>query len=74
VTPRAAARVTARAFSLRTAPLLQGIPELAVPPGLFLGDYMGIDASDGRFHLAFVTANASNANRTDVRYAVVPAS
>ena len=61
------------AFSLRRAPLLQGVPELAVPPGLFLGDYMGIDASDGRFHLAFVTANTSNGNRTDVRYAVLPA-
>jgi hypothetical protein len=61
------------AFSLRNAPLLKGVRQLAVPPGLFLGDYMGIDAGDGRFHLAFVTANASNLNRTDVRYAVVPA-
>lgn len=60
-----------RSFSLRQAPLLKGVRELAVPPGLFLGDYMGIDASDGRFHLAFVTANASSSNRTDVRYAVV---
>ena len=62
------------AFSLRRAPLLRGVRHLAVPPGLFLGDYMGIDASDDRFHLAFVTANASNTNRTDVRYAVLPAS
>jgi hypothetical protein len=61
------------AFSLRKAPLLKGVRELAVPPGLFLGDYMGIEASDGRFHLAFVTANASHLDRTDVRYAVVPA-
>lgn len=60
-----------RPFSLRQAPLLKGVRELAVPPGLFLGDYMGIDASDGRFHLAFVTANTSSSNRTDVRYAVV---
>jgi hypothetical protein len=58
-------------FSLRHAPLLRGLPKLAVPPGLFLGDYMGIDASDGRFHLAFVTANGSSRNPTDVRYAVV---
>ena len=60
-------------FSLRHAPLLEGVPQLAVPPGLFLGDYMGIDAADGRFHLAFVTANATDGNRTDVRYAVTPA-
>jgi hypothetical protein len=60
-------------FSLQKAPLLKGERKLAVPPGLFLGDYMGIDASDGRFHLAFVTANASSVNRTDVRYAVAPA-
>ncbi|MFL5914826.1 MAG: hypothetical protein ACJ752_04210 [Gaiellaceae bacterium] len=59
------------AFSLRQAPLLSGIPQLAAPPGLFLGDYMGIDASAGRFHLAFVSANASTQNRTDVRYASV---
>ena len=58
-------------FSLRLAPLIDPVPELAVPPGLFLGDYMGLDASDGRFHLAFVTANGTKANRTDVRYAVV---
>jgi BNR repeat-like domain len=58
-------------FSLRHAPLLEGVPELAVPPGLFLGDYMGMDASDGKFHLAFVTANSVNSNPTDVRYAVV---
>ena len=64
-------RPVGRPFSLRQAPLLKGVRQLAVPPGLFLGDYMGIDASDGRFHLAFVTANASRGNRTDVRYAVV---
>jgi hypothetical protein len=64
-------RPVGRPFSFRQAPLLKGVPELAAPPGLFLGDYMGIDASDGRFHLAFVTANNSSSNRTDVRYAVV---
>jgi hypothetical protein len=32
---------------------------------------MGLDGSDGRFHLAFVTANATKANRTDVRYALL---
>jgi hypothetical protein len=58
-------------FSLRFAPLIDSVPELAVPPGLFLGDYMGLDASDGRFHVAFVTANTTASNRTDVRYAVV---
>jgi hypothetical protein len=64
-------RAVGRAFSLRFAPLIDSVPELAVPPGLFLGDYMGLDASDGRFHLAFVTANETRSNRTDVRYAVV---
>jgi hypothetical protein len=64
-------RAVGRAFGLADAPLLSGIPALAVPPGLFLGDYMGIDASDGRFHLAFVTANRSTSNRTDVRYASI---
>jgi hypothetical protein len=49
----------------------QSVGELAVPPGLFLGDYMGIDAAANRFHLAFVTTNASRTNATDVRYAVV---
>ncbi len=61
-------------FSLRKAPLLDGVPELAAPPGIFLGDYMGMAASADRFHLAFVTANASTTNRTDVRYAVIRAS
>jgi hypothetical protein len=64
-------RPVGRPFNFRQAPLLKGVPELAAPPGLFLGDYMGIDAGDGKFHLAFVTANASSTNRTDVRYAVV---
>ena len=64
-------RAIGHPFSLRLAPLIDPVPELAVPPGLFLGDYMGLDSSDGRFHLAFVTANATKANRTDVRYAVV---
>jgi hypothetical protein len=64
-------RAVGRPFSLAEAPFLGGIPALAAPPGLFLGDYMGIDASDGRFHLAFVTANRSTSNRTDVRYASI---
>jgi hypothetical protein len=58
-------------FDLAAAPLMQSVPELAVPPGLFLGDYMGIDAAANRFHLAFVTTNAARTNATDVRYAVV---
>ncbi|MFL6019483.1 MAG: sialidase family protein [Gaiellaceae bacterium] len=66
-----ATRTVGRPFDLAAAPLMQSVPELAVPPGLFLGDYMGIDAAANRFHLAFVTTNASRANATDVRYAVV---
>jgi hypothetical protein len=66
-----ATRTIGRPFDLAAAPLMQSVPELAVPPGLFLGDYMGIDAAANRFHLAFVTTNTSRANATDVRYAVV---
>jgi hypothetical protein len=66
-----ARRTIGRAFDLAAAPLMQAVPELAVPPGLFLGDYMGIDAAANGFHLAFVTTNVSRTNATDVRYAVV---
>lgn len=65
-----ARRTVGPAFDLAAAPLMQSVPELAVPPGLFLGDYMGIDGATNRFHLAFVTTNPSRTNATDVRYAV----
>ena len=50
---------------------MRPVPELAVPPGLFLGDYMGIVGAASRFHLAFVTTNSSTANPTDVRYVAI---
>lgn len=64
-------RTVGRPFDLAAAPLMQSVPELAVPPGLFLGDYMGIDAAANRFRLAFVTTNPTQTNATDVHYAVV---
>jgi hypothetical protein len=64
-------RPVGRPFSLRYAPLMDSVPELAVPPGLFLGDYMGLEASAGTFHLAFVAANNSKRNPSDVLYAAV---
>src|SRR4051812_32681494 len=66
-----ATRKVGPTFDLAAAPLMQSVPELAVPPGLFLGDYMGIEAAANRFHLTFVTTNAARTNATDVRYAVV---
>ena len=42
-----------------------------MPPGLFLGDYMGLVAQGTEFHVAYVTTNAAADNPTDVRYALV---
>jgi len=66
-----ARRTVGRPFDLAAAPLMQSVPELAVPPGLFLGDYMGMDAAANRFRLAFVTTNPTQTNATDVHYSVV---
>jgi hypothetical protein len=57
------------AFDLAQAPELAGDPALLVPPGLFLGDYMGLVPSKPGFVTAFVTTNPSAGNRTDVRFA-----
>ncbi len=64
-------RSIGRAFALKHAPLLTGNEEAAAPPGLFLGDYMGIKAVADTFHLAYVIANPDTSNRTDVFYAKV---
>jgi hypothetical protein len=66
-----ARRTVGPPFDLAAEPLMQSVPELAVPPGLFLGDYMGMDAAANRFRLAFVTTNRTQTNATDVHYAVV---
>ncbi|HKP18873.1 MAG TPA: sialidase family protein [Gaiellaceae bacterium] len=59
------------AFDLAKAPLMSPVPEQAVPPGLFLGDYMGIQAGRDVFRLAFVSTNSSGGDPTDVRYVEV---
>lgn len=59
------------AFDLARAPLMAAVPEEAVPPGLFLGDYMGLAAWGDTFHVVYVTTNRSRQNPTDVRYAVL---
>lgn len=56
-------------FDLSDAPALAGDPSLLVPPGLFLGDYMGLIARRAGFATAFVTTNPVVTNRTDVRFA-----
>ena len=35
-----------------------------MPPGLFLGDYMGLTAMDDAFRAVYVTTNAALANPT----------
>ena len=66
-----ARRTVGAPFDLERAPLMASVPEFLVPPGLFLGDYMGLVAHRNAFHLAYVTTNATPDNPTDVRYAVV---
>ena len=63
-------RTVGPAFDLARAPLMESVPALAVPPGLFLGDYMGIAAAGRGFDLAFVTTNRNAGNPTDVRFNV----
>ena len=58
-------------FSLADAPFLTGIPAILVPGGLFLGDYMGLAATPKGFATAFVTANPTRDNASDVRFAIV---
>jgi hypothetical protein len=57
-------------FSLADAPFLTGNPALLVPGGYFLGDYMGLTATAKGFTSAFVTANRTRKNPTDVRFAL----
>ncbi len=58
-------------FDLAHAPLMAAVPEEAVPPGLFLGDYMSLANLGNGFRAVYVTTNASRANPTDVRYAAL---
>jgi hypothetical protein len=58
-------------FAFGDAPLLAGDPSLLVPPGLFLGDYIGVAVAGGRADVAFPTANRDHGNRTDVHFASV---
>jgi hypothetical protein len=60
----------AAAFSLADAPFLTGNPALLVPGGYFLGDYMGLTATAKGFTSAFVTANRTRKNPSDVRFAL----
>jgi hypothetical protein len=55
------------AFALGDAPLLAGDPSILVPPGLFVGDYTGLDVRKSLVYAAFPTANHDSGNPTDVR-------